>query len=140
MNRWVALIPRWMPIVFVAGGSIGVHSLAQQSPSSQPPAVSPERAAIDRYCAGCHNEKLKTGGLALDAFSPASVNQHPEAWEKVVRKLRARMMPPIGMPRPDERSYDALVSSIAASLDSAAAAHPNPGRTDTFRRLNRTEY
>src|SRR5213596_365066 len=49
-------------------------------------------------------------------------------------------MPPPGMPRPDEHTYDALVSSLEASLDNAAAAKPNPGRTDTFRRLNRTEY
>jgi hypothetical protein len=140
MNRWAASIPRWIPVLFVAGGSIGVGGPAQQSTSSPPPAVSTERAAINRYCAGCHNEKLKSGGLALDTLGVENVNQHPGAWEKVVRKLRARMMPPIGLPRPDERTYDALVSSIAASLDSAAAAHPNPGRTDTFRRLNRTEY
>src|SRR5437016_9927226 len=49
-------------------------------------------------------------------------------------------MPPAGLPRPDERTYDAVVTSLATSLDAAAAAHPNPGRTDTFRRLNRTEY
>ena len=49
-------------------------------------------------------------------------------------------MPPVGLPRPDEKTYDAVVASLAASLDSAAAARPNPGRTDTFRRLNRTEY
>src|SRR5437016_3955435 len=49
-------------------------------------------------------------------------------------------MPPAGLPRPDERTYDAVVTSLATSLDKAAAAHPNPGRTDTFRRLNRTEY
>src|SRR6266436_2838831 len=140
MNRWAALIPRWILVLFVTGGSIGVGGPAQQSTSSPPPAVSPERAAINRYCAGCHNEKVKSGGLALVALSAESISQHPETWEKVVRKLRGRMMPPIGLPRPDERTYDALVSSIAASLDSAAAAHPNPGRTDTFRRLNRTEY
>ena len=61
-------------------------------------------------------------------------------WEKVVRKLRGRMMPPAGLPRPDEATYDALVSHLETSLDRAAAARPNPGRTDTFRRLNRTEY
>jgi len=61
-------------------------------------------------------------------------------WEKVLRKVRARYMPPAGLPRPDERSYDALVSYLETSLDAAAAVKPNPGRTDTFHRLNRTEY
>src|SRR5204863_7278790 len=51
-----------------------------------------------------------------------------------------RMMPPPGLPRPDEAAYDSLISTLEKSLDQAAAAHPNPGRTDTFRRLNRTEY
>src|SRR5262249_25548285 len=63
-----------------------------------------------------------------------------EQWEKVVRKLRARHMPPPGMPRPDENSYDAVVATLENGLDRAAEAHPNPGRIDTFRRLNRTEH
>src|SRR5262249_24674744 len=95
---------------------------------------------ISQYCIGCHNAKLKTAGLALDTISADRVSQHPEVWEKVIRKLRARYMPPAGLPRPDERTYDAVVSSIENSLDRTAAASPNPGRTDTFRRLNRTEY
>src|SRR5437867_3876333 len=73
-------------------------------------------------------------------ISAQDVSRHPEVWEKVVRKLRVRYMPPAGMPRPDERTYDDVVSSLETSLDRAAAAKPNPGRTDTFRRLNRTEY
>src|SRR4051812_11977442 len=90
--------------------------------------------AIDRYCLGCHNQKVKTGGLALDQ-TPSQ-----EAWEKVVRKLRGRTMPPIGLPRPDDRTYTALVKSLETTLDAKAAEHPDPGRTDTFRRLSRTEY
>ena len=102
--------------------------------------VPPERVFVDRYCAGCHNEKARTAGLALDAPQVQNVGESPEIWEKVVRKLRGRMMPPPGRPRPDEAAYDAIVSHIEDSLDRAAAANPNPGRTDTFRRLNRTEY
>src|SRR4051812_34398755 len=94
-------------------------------------------ATINQYCVGCHSEKVKTGGLALD---PAHIADRPADWEKAVRKLRARYMPPAGLPRPDERTYDALVTSLETTLDRAAAAKPNPGRTDTFRRLNRTEY
>ncbi|MEO7651126.1 MAG: DUF1592 domain-containing protein [Bryobacteraceae bacterium] len=93
-----------------------------------------------RYCAGCHSSQTKAGGLDLAGVSADNVNQHPEVWEKVVRKMRARYMPPAGMPRPDERTYDAVVSALTASLDGSAAAKPDPGRTDTFRRLTRTEY
>jgi len=95
---------------------------------------------VNQYCVGCHNTTLKTAELALDTIGAENVSRRPEVWEKVVRKLRARHMPPAGLPRPEERTYDAVVSALAASLDSAAAAKPNPGRTDTFRRLNRTEY
>src|SRR5450432_4042603 len=119
---------RWALILFVAGSSAGVG------------AAPPERALVNQYCVGCHSAKMKAGGLALDAIVADNVNLHPEAWEKVVRKLSARYMPPAGLPRPDERSYDAAVSSLVTSLDGAAAAKPDPGRTDTFRRLNRTEY
>ena len=103
------------------------------------PAASP-RATIDRYCVGCHNDKAKAGGLVLNTLNPENPTEKSEVWEKVVRKLRVRYMPPAGMPQPDARTYDSLISHFETSLDRAAAAKPNPGRTDTFRRLNRTEY
>jgi len=102
--------------------------------------TAPENAVISRYCVGCHNAKTKTSGLELDSLSQTPIARHPEAWEKVVRRLRARYMPPAGLPRPDERTYQAVVASIESQLDRAAAAKPNPGRPDSFRRLNRTEY
>src|SRR5207244_8721742 len=102
-----------------------------------PQDVPSARASIDQYCAGCHNDKLKTGGLSLN-LDISRPGEHPEVWEKVVRKLRGRMMPPPGRPRPDERGYDALVAYLETSLAGAAAANPHPGRTDTFRRVNRT--
>ncbi len=115
--------------LFVAGGRLGE--------GQQAAAVAP---AIQQYCSGCHNAKVKAGGLALDPSQADNAGQHPEIWEKVVRKLRARYMPPSGMPRPDEKTFDAMVASMTGQLDRAAAAKPNPGRSDTFRRLNRTEY
>jgi hypothetical protein len=102
--------------------------------------VTQQRASIDRYCVGCHNDRTKTAGLALDTLDVERVGENAEAWEKVVRKLRGRMMPPPGRPRPDAPTYDSMVAYLEASLDRSAAAVPNPGRTDTFRRLNRTEY
>jgi hypothetical protein len=83
---------------------------------------------------------LKTGSLALDKIREQNPSDNPELWEQVIRKLRHRHMPPAGVPRPDERTYEALISALVGPLDSAAAIKPNPGRTDTFRRLNRTEY
>ena len=68
------------------------------------------------------------------------VAKHPDVWEKVVRKLRARQMPPVGKERPDDATYDRVTALLETSLDRAAAAHPNPGRTATLRRLTRTEY
>jgi hypothetical protein len=78
--------------------------------------------------------------LGLDDIVTADIDQHSEAWEKVVRQLAARQMPPKDAPRPKEAEYDAAIAWLETSLDAAAAKHPRPGRTETFRRLNRTEY
>jgi hypothetical protein len=130
--------------LIASGGSLRAGQSSQrppeQSPAAPRPAVSPSQTTLGRYCNSGHNSTLNTAGLALDALHPDRPGDNPEAWEKVVRKLRGRMMPPPGRPRPDEATYDSVVSSLEASLDRAAAARPNAGRTDTFRRLNRTEY
>jgi len=138
MSRWADRLPGLVSGLAVVGGLVCVG--APQPSSKAAPAPSPEAAVMARYCAGCHSSKAKAGGLDLASVSADNVSQHPDVWEKVVRKLRARYMPPAGMPRPDERTYDSVVSALATSLDGAAAAKPNPGRTDTFRRLTRTEY
>ena len=96
-------------------------------------------AVFDRYCVTCHNGRLRTAGLALDTLGVEQVGGHAEAWEKVVRKLRARAMPPAGRPRPDKATYEAVASVLETALDRAAADNPNPGRTATHR-LNRSEY
>jgi mono/diheme cytochrome c family protein len=99
-------------------------------------------AVIGRYCIGCHNVRTKSGGLALDVVDLDNATDNAETLEKVVRKLRARMMPPpgAGRARPDEATYEAVVAELESRLDRAASANPDPGRTDTFHRLNRTEY
>jgi hypothetical protein len=83
---------------------------------------------------------VNAAGLALHAADADKAGEKAEVWERVVRKLRARAMPPAGRPRPDEKTYDALVTHLETSLDRSAAIRPNAGRTETFRRLNRTEY
>jgi hypothetical protein len=103
--------------------------------------TSPHTSLVDEYCVACHDEDKKKGDLALDKILGEDVSKHADVWEKVVRKLRARQMPPVGTKeRPDEPMYEAAIASLVTSLDRAAAARPNPGRTATIRRLTRTEY
>ncbi len=100
----------------------------------------PEQSLVNRYCLGCHNDRALQGGLSLEAAPLDNVAGHAEVWERVVRKLRAGAMPPSGSARPDAAAYQGLVDYIETALDARADAAPDPGRTDTFRRLNRTEY
>jgi hypothetical protein len=121
-------------------GSVVFTLQAQQPAARQSSTASPHLSLVDEYCLSCHDEDHKKGELALDTVSAAEVAQHPDVWEKVVRKLRARQMPPIGKPRPNDATYDAVIGSLETRLDRAAAAHPNPGRTAAIRRLTRSEY
>src|SRR6185369_9198553 len=114
------------------------HLFAAEERAARP--TSPVHTMVQQYCADCHDREVKKAGLDLDSLSPEDVTQDPDAWERVVRKLRARQMPPSGKNRPEESTYAEVVSRLTSSLDRAAAKHPNPGRTETFRRLNRTEY
>jgi len=95
---------------------------------------------VESHCLGCHDQVNKKGGLAFAEPIDAGFVRDSELWEKVVRKLSARQMPPPGAPRPNQQEYNAVVTWLESSLDTAAAAHPRPGRTDSLRRLNRTEY
>ena len=97
------------------------------------------RAVVERYCVACHNARELTAGLDLDALDMDAVGGHAEVWEKVVRKLRGRLMPPAGRPRPARETYDGFASWLEAELDRAAGEAPNPGRP-VFHRLNRVQY
>jgi hypothetical protein len=103
------------------------------------PASSPRRL-LDRYCVTCHNERLKTADLRLDRIDVDNPGSEAEVWEKVVRKVHTGTMPPSNMPQPSQDDRRALLTWLETSLDAASSAKPNPGRTDTLRRLNRTEY
>ena len=121
--------------------AVGVGLTLDARPASPPARNTGAHAAlVDQYCLSCHDEAEKKGDLALDMAVAQDVSQHPDLWEKVVRKLRARQMPPVGKDRPGEAAYDAAIASLEASLDRAARDKPNPGRTATIRRLTRTEY
>ena len=103
-------------------------------------AEEPHHTLVDRYCLACHSDRTRTADLSLQTINAQPLEANTATWEKVARKLRARQMPPAGGRRPDEADYRTALASLESSLDRLAAANPNPGRTDTFRRLNRTEY
>jgi hypothetical protein len=136
---------RVVPIAALLWIAAGVWSVLQaaspgrQSPSVAPAATPDFRPVLNQYCVTCHNERVKTAGLMLDRMDVAHVPESAEVWEKVVRKLRVGMMPPQGVPRPDQATRDSLVSWLETTLDRAAAAAPNPGRP-LAHRLNRAEY
>jgi mono/diheme cytochrome c family protein len=96
-------------------------------------------ALLNKYCVSCHGEKTRTAGLVLEKRDFSKVAEDAQVWEKVVRKLHAGAMPPMGLPRPGNADVDHFTAWLETSLDGAAAEHPNPGRT-LIHRLNRTEY
>ena len=109
------------------------------APSGAVAGSSPDAALIKTYCATCHNDRTRSGELSLEHADLADIPKHAELWEKVIRKVRAGMMPPAGMPRPEAATFEAFVSHLETSIDRSAAANPRPGRT-ALHRLNRAEY
>jgi Protein of unknown function (DUF1592)/Protein of unknown function (DUF1588)/Protein of unknown function (DUF1587)/Protein of unknown function (DUF1585)/Protein of unknown function (DUF1595) len=109
---------------------------AQNSP---PASAAVHRATLDTYCVGCHSGPTPFAGLHLDTVDTADLEANGGIWEKTLRKLRNREMPPAGMPRPDAATYEALIKYIETERDRLAEVKPNPGRP-TLHRLNRAEY
>ena len=118
----------------IVGGSSGLYAQTSDPDTSVP------RGFLARHCTSCHNQRMKTAGLALDTLNLPAVGDQVAVWEKVVAKLRAGAMPPIGRPQPDEAARTTFVAWLETELDRAAARSPNPGRPAAFHRLNRTEY
>jgi mono/diheme cytochrome c family protein len=120
---------------------VGPAGFAQGTiaPSDAAAGSSSHAAVIKTYCATCHNDRTRSGELSLEHADLTDISHHAELWEKVIRKVRAGMMPPAGMPRPDASTLEAFVSHLETSIDRSAAAHPQPGRT-ALHRLNRAEY
>jgi hypothetical protein len=116
-----------------------------QAASARVPAASPQagaeaqRALLDKYCVTCHNDRVKTANLSLQGTDLTRVADHAEMWEKVVRKMRAGVMPPPDMPRPSQAEYEGLRDWLEGEIDRVAAARPTPGSV-VLHRLNRTEY
>jgi hypothetical protein len=110
---------------------------AVQGPVETGPAA--HAAVINTYCIPCHGDRTRSGGLSLEGADLVDIPNRAETWEKVIRKVRAGMMPPPGARRPEASRLDALAAFLESSLDRAAAAKPRPGRT-AVHRLNRAEY
>jgi mono/diheme cytochrome c family protein len=107
---------------------------------AQPSPALSTAAALNRYCATCHNAKVKVAGLVINPTDAANPGSNAALWEKVIRKLRTAEMPPAGAPRPDPATYDAMASFLESEVDRTAAARPNPGKLPLLHRLSRTEY
>src|SRR3954465_2501048 len=103
------------------------------------PTIARQKALLDQYCVTCHNSRLKTANLSLESADLTTVGEHAELWEKVVRKLRAGVMPPPDIRRPSLEEYDGLRDFLETEIDRTAAVRLNPG-TVVLHRLNRTEY
>ncbi len=138
-------------IVLAAAGVITAQqrtTIPAQRPAAPRPALRPvqtgmsmeaEQAVVKQYCSGCHNEKLKSGGMTLTSLDLAHVEKSPELSEKIIRKLRVGLMPPVGSPRPDAETMKSFVTTLETTMDRLGALNPNPGRRG-FQRLTRTEY
>ncbi len=135
---WVCMLGL---LVSAQGGPGGVIAAKAQSlPPAAPGMPAADQAAlVGRYCATCHSERTKSGGLSLATFDVPWASQHPETVEKMIRKLRAGMMPPAGAARPDDPTIGSLATALESRMDALAAADPNPGWRP-FQRLSRAEY
>jgi hypothetical protein len=134
-------------LVALVGVSLWLAAVLGSTPSAQAPALSTApahasispKAVVDRYCLTCHNNRVRSAGLVLDGLDSSQIARDAEIWEKVLVKLRTGAMPPAGMPRPDRATYDQLIEQLESTIDAAAGAVPDPGRT-LLHRMNRAEY
>lgn len=131
---------RLFPVLVGGAAVMFSTSVYPQQRTDAAATAASEQAIVTRYCVTCHNERAKTGGLSLETVRVANAGAHSEVWEKVVEKLRGQLMPPPDRPRPDPAAFKSLIAYLERSLDRAADAKPNPGRTEALHRLNRAEY
>jgi len=131
-----------VPVTYFIALCFQASAFQAPAPAIQKTAAptTPARELVTKYCVSCHNNKLKTANLMLDQADAEHVSNSAETWEKVIVKLQSRSMPPPGIRRPDNATYDAVAEWLESELDRAAAAHVNPGRSASLHRLNRTEY
>ena len=118
-------LARWLVGISCAVGIVSVDSkVFSQSANQVAQRPQSQWSTVQSYCFGCHNDGVRAGNLFLDKLGPESVSKQPEIFEKVVRKLRGRQMPPPGTPQPSQREIDALVGWLESTLDEASKARP----------------
>jgi mono/diheme cytochrome c family protein len=128
------------PRIAVIGAAIGVACVFTGSrPGKAQDSADAQLAVIKQYCSGCHSDRLKTGGVSFEGITVASIAKDPELFEKAVRKLRGRVMPPPGARQPDGKSVDALVAWLEDSLDKIPTQAYITDQV-VLHRLNRKEY
>jgi hypothetical protein len=138
----IALSSRLAPASPASQTRTDTQSVATtQSPATTVSPASPQqqRALLDKYCVTCHSDRLRTANLSLQGLDLTKVADHAEPWERVIRKLRAGVMPPPGLARPSLTEYEGLRDWLESEIDRVAATKPNPGSV-VLHRLNRTEY
>ncbi|HXD20600.1 MAG TPA: DUF1592 domain-containing protein [Vicinamibacterales bacterium] len=129
----------WMAVAW-SSAQLSGQNVPVPPVSSSTSSATEVKAVLDKYCITCHSQRLATAGVVLEGIDAANPAASAELWERVIAKLRARSMPPAGLPRPDAATYHAIAASLETSLDRAWAANPNPGRIGAVHRLNRVEY
>jgi mono/diheme cytochrome c family protein len=125
--------------VVLSALSLTATSAQQRAPEPTQTGQTAPAAVLKTYCVTCHNDRAKTGGLTFEHADLTDIPKGAPTWEKLIRKVRAGMMPPPGMPRPDKATLDSFSAFFETSLDQTAVLKPQPGRA-TVHRLNRTEY
>ena len=125
-------------LVLIAGLALLQTRVVGQTPAPNTLAADPHGAMLNAYCVGCHNARLKTGGVTFDTLDIKKPAADAELWEKALRKLRGRLMPPPGSPQPPQADIDAFTTWMEGTLD----ANPGPITAGhvPVERLNRTEY
>jgi mono/diheme cytochrome c family protein len=143
MNRPIGW--RWRLLGSLVGAGLLQLAHANSPPDSSANSASagsgdpPQWHLLQERCSKCHNSEDWAGGIAFDTMSPQDIPSDAETWEKAMRKLRGRLMPPPGNPQPDQQTIDSFVSWMEGELDHAASSQPSPGSVG-IHRLNRTEY
>jgi mono/diheme cytochrome c family protein len=138
VSIWAAaVLIVWLAAVFTAAqGPVAPQTSAPIASTAE---AQTHLATIKQYCATCHNERMKTAGVSFEGVTAESLAQHPDVFEKAVRKLRGRVMPPPGARQPEGAAVDSLVAWLEKSLDRAATRAHLPDRI-VLHRLNRKEY
>ncbi len=118
----------------------GAFAAAPAAAQDAPFTAADMRQTVNTYCLACHNDFLAEYDLSLQSVDFSRPGEYADELERMVRKLRAHMMPPDGMPRPPFEMYEVMTSWLESALDRVWAADPNPGRVTPLHRMNRYEY